>query len=272
MLAGIGDKMTTGIQNITTGILGIALGLYRGWALALVVLAFVPLMAISIAAVMPALAQGQHTESAGYARAGELATEAISSIRTVSSNCGEEAEIARYSSQLKAVERAGVKKAFAMGTGFGGMWFFMMAAYAVGLWFGATQVLSSRQNNPICRTNPIADGCFSGGTVINTFFAIIIGAMSVAQIGQPIAAVTASMISAARIFAVVDRTPEIDNLAVTGRRIEAPQGRIAFEGVSFAYPSRPDQPVLHDFSLVVEPGQTVALVGHSGSVYVLLFV
>ena len=34
---------------------------------------------------------------------------------------------------------------------------------------------------------------------------------------------------------------------------------------SFAYPSRPEQLVLRDFSLVVEPGQTVALVGPSGS-------
>jgi hypothetical protein len=56
------------------------------------------------------------------------------------------------------------------------MWFFMMAAYAVGLWYGGTQVLYSRQNVAGCRTNPVGDGCFSGGTVINTFFAIIIGA------------------------------------------------------------------------------------------------
>lgn len=52
-----------------------------------------------------------------------------------------------------------------MGAGFGGLWFFMMAAYAVGLWYGGTQVLHSRQTNATCRVNPVADGCFSGGTV-----------------------------------------------------------------------------------------------------------
>jgi ABC-type multidrug transport system fused ATPase/permease subunit len=42
-------------------------------------------------------------------------------------------------------------------------------------------------------------------------------------------------------------------------------GRVAFSGVSFAYPTRSDVQVLQDFSLTVEPNQTVALVGTSGS-------
>ncbi len=44
-----------------------------------------------------------------------------------------------------------------------------------------------------------------------------------------------------------------------------PTARLAFDHVRFAYPSRPDQPALHDFSLRIEPGETVALVGPSGA-------
>lgn len=43
------------------------------------------------------------------------------------------------------------------------------------------------------------------------------------------------------------------------------KGEIRFENVSFEYPSRPGQLVLKKFSLVIKPGQTVALVGASGS-------
>lgn len=43
------------------------------------------------------------------------------------------------------------------------------------------------------------------------------------------------------------------------------KGEIRFENVSFEYPSRPGQQVLRKFSLVIKPGQTVALVGASGS-------
>ena len=41
--------------------------------------------------------------------------------------------------------------------------------------------------------------------------------------------------------------------------------RVSFESVGFSYPSRPQHAVLADFSLAVEPGQTVALVGPSGA-------
>jgi ATP-binding cassette subfamily B protein len=41
--------------------------------------------------------------------------------------------------------------------------------------------------------------------------------------------------------------------------------RVQFDSVSFSYPSRSQQSVLSDFSLAIEPGQTVALVGPSGA-------
>src|SRR5690606_2490986 len=43
------------------------------------------------------------------------------------------------------------------------------------------------------------------------------------------------------------------------------RGRIDFEGVRFYYPSRPDTPALDDFTLSIEPGETVAFVGPSGA-------
>jgi len=43
------------------------------------------------------------------------------------------------------------------------------------------------------------------------------------------------------------------------------KGNIVFEKVNFSYPTRPDLPVLKNFSLIVEPGSTVAIVGPSGS-------
>ena len=41
--------------------------------------------------------------------------------------------------------------------------------------------------------------------------------------------------------------------------------QVEFRKCTFAYPSRPDTVVLRDFSLVIEAGETVALVGQSGS-------
>ncbi|RCS30803.1 ATP-binding cassette domain-containing protein [Rhodanobacter denitrificans] len=43
------------------------------------------------------------------------------------------------------------------------------------------------------------------------------------------------------------------------------RGELRFDGVTFHYPTRPDTAALHDFTLTVRPGETVALVGPSGA-------
>ncbi|QNE05784.1 ABC transporter transmembrane domain-containing protein [Croceicoccus marinus] len=44
-----------------------------------------------------------------------------------------------------------------------------------------------------------------------------------------------------------------------------PRGSVAFQNVTFRYPTRPDEKALRDFTLTVEPGETVAVVGPSGA-------
>jgi ATP-binding cassette subfamily B protein len=70
-----------------------------------------------------------------------------------------------------------------------------------------------------------------------------------------------AMAGAERIFALLDRQPEWQDLpAATSPRL---RGRVTFRGLSFGYDT--SRPVLEDINFTVEPGQTVALVGHTGS-------
>ena len=68
--------------------------------------------------------------------------------------------------------------------------------------------------------------------------------------------------SAERVFAVLD-APEQEPDNAEPARVEQTRGRVAFDGVSFAY--RADTPLIEDLDLVVEPGQTVAIVGPTGA-------
>ncbi len=68
--------------------------------------------------------------------------------------------------------------------------------------------------------------------------------------------------SAERVFAVLD-APEQEPDAGSPVRIDDPHGQVAFEDVSFAY--RDDTPLIEHLDLVVEPGQTVAIVGPTGA-------
>ncbi|MBR7743369.1 ABC transporter ATP-binding protein [Phycicoccus sp. BSK3Z-2] len=68
--------------------------------------------------------------------------------------------------------------------------------------------------------------------------------------------------SAERVFELLD-APEQESETTAPARIEDPRGRVAFEDVSFSY--TPDRPLLEHLDLVVEPGQTVAIVGPTGA-------
>jgi ATP-binding cassette subfamily B protein len=64
-----------------------------------------------------------------------------------------------------------------------------------------------------------------------------------------------------RVFEVLDRPEQTPDPAPTSER--ATEGRITFEHVSFSY--HPDTPLIEDLSLIAEPGQTIAIVGHTGA-------
>jgi len=76
--------------------------------------------------------------------------------------------------------------------------------------------------------------------------------------------VSAAEASARRIFRVLDTIPEIRDRpeAIT---LEAVKGKVTFEDVSFAYSQHGGDPVLNHVSFTAEPGQTVAVLGATGS-------
>jgi ATP-binding cassette, subfamily B, multidrug efflux pump len=72
----------------------------------------------------------------------------------------------------------------------------------------------------------------------------------------------AAVAGAERIYNILDEEPEPSD-PPNSRKLGPARGRISFEHVTFEY--NPGRPVLHDINFVVEPGQTVALVGPTGA-------
>lgn len=80
--------------------------------------------------------------------------------------------------------------------------------------------------------------------------------------------VTAAEASAERMFAVMDAVPNVPDPPRPIGTPEQARGRIVFENVDFSYPSHDGQPstaVLKNINLTIEPGQTVAFLGATGS-------
>jgi ATP-binding cassette, subfamily B, multidrug efflux pump len=99
------------------------------------------------------------------------------------------------------------------------------------------------------------------------------------QIGGMAQVLQSCAVSAGRVFELLDAAELTGEPTETGTgvradagsrldsgvdaRLDLPTGRVAFERISFSY--RPDAPLIEDLSFRVEPGQTVAIVGHTGA-------
>lgn len=72
----------------------------------------------------------------------------------------------------------------------------------------------------------------------------------------------AAMAGGERVFNLLDQKPEVMDVR-EAYPLPRVKGHVVFENVTFGY--NPERPVLHDISFEAQPGQTVALVGHTGS-------
>jgi ATP-binding cassette subfamily B protein len=126
----------------------------------------------------------------------------------------------------------------------------VFAAVTLVLWMGARKVLA---------------GGMSYGELIQFLIYSVYMAMSAAMLSEVWGDVQRAAGAMERLMELYHAEPQI---RAPEQAVPLPKpgvGRIAFEQVSFHYPSRPDQLALQNFTLHVEPGETVALVGPSGA-------
>ena len=163
--AGIGERATEALRYVTTAVAGIIIGFIKDPALTGVVLAFVPLIVASGTLLRLCTLRYERRSQDAYARASDVANEAISNIRTVAAFGAEKREVDRYVGQLHHAEEAGTAKGFYVGSAVGCFYLALFSAYAVSLRYGAQRIISSRTEHPECRFDPTLGVCFSGGNV-----------------------------------------------------------------------------------------------------------
>lgn len=111
----------------------------------------------------------------------------------------------------------------------------------------------------------VAEGTITSGTIVQIVFVAVIVAGAFGALTEVYGDLLRGAGAASRLSELLNERPQITaperplNLPSPGR------GKISFENVTFRYPTRLDTAALHDFSLTVEPGETVAIVGPSGA-------
>jgi ATP-binding cassette, subfamily B, bacterial len=118
------------------------------------------------------------------------------------------------------------------------------------LWYGAQEVLS---------------GDMTPGTLGQFLLYAAFAAGAMGSLSEVWGELQLAAGAAERLSELLDTEPEITSPANPTVLTQPGHGAVTFEDVRFAYPTRPNEPVLHGLSVAVKPGETVAIVGPSGA-------
>nr|CAB3463843.1 unnamed protein product [Digitaria exilis] len=246
----MGEKVGKFIQLLVTFVGGFAVAFAQGWLLTLVMLATIPPLVLAGALMSSIVAKMASLGQAAYADAAVVVEQTIGSIRTVASFTGEKRAVEKYGESLKSAYSSGVREGLAAGVGMGIVMVLLFCGYSLGIWYGAKLILEKG---------------YTGAQVMNVIFAVLTGSLALGQASPSMKAFAAGQAAAYKMFETINREPEIDAYSKTGRKLDEIQGGIEFREVYFSYPTRPDEQIFRGFSLAIQSGTTVALVGQSGS-------
>jgi len=245
----IGSAISMGLRTALTSTGALVLLILSSPKLAGIIVVVVPIV------VVPLILFGRRERRlsrAAQERVADLsahAEEALNSLRTVQAYTQESAERTRFGEEVERSVQAALRRIASRSMlilivilmGFGAITF--------SLWVGGQDVIAGRM---------------TGGELTAFVFYAVLLASSGGTLSELWGEVQRAAAAADRLVEVL-HMPLLVAPPATPTPLPAPQGRVAFEDVTFHYPTRPGSAALDGFSLTVAPGETVALVGPSGA-------
>lgn len=245
-----GSSASVALRNIFMFIGAVVMMFATSPKLAGLALAAIPVI------VLPLIASGRSVRRRSkhaqdmLAQAAAYAGENLAAVRAMQANGAQASTVSRFrravETAYEAAQAATLMRAFVTA----GVILVVFTSIVVVLWLGARDVLTGRM---------------SAGLLSQFVLYAVLGASSLGELSSVWSEVVAAAGAASRIAEILAVRPKI---VAPPHPVPAParwRGRISFDHVVFAYPTAPDRAALRDLSLVVEPGERVALVGPSGA-------
>ena len=221
---------------------------------ALIFLAVIPIMALLLLLIIckvgPIFTRVFHT----YDELNNVVQENVRGIRVVKSFNQEDHEIKKFKGISQSIYEgyAAGERLLAFNSPI--MQFFMYACMILISWIGAKAIVASGNNAALGMTTGDLTALFSYATQI---------LMALMMLSMVFAMIIISLASARRIAKVLEEKTDIDDPADPVMTVR--DGSVCFEQVSFAYSTKSDKKVLNDINLSIASGQTVGIIGGTGS-------
>eukprot|EP00747_Dinoflagellata_sp_TGD_P016302 gnl/TRDRNA2_/TRDRNA2_125020_c0_seq1.p1 gnl/TRDRNA2_/TRDRNA2_125020_c0~~gnl/TRDRNA2_/TRDRNA2_125020_c0_seq1.p1 ORF type:complete len:658 (+),score=119.57 gnl/TRDRNA2_/TRDRNA2_125020_c0_seq1:83-2056(+) len=271
---------TTSLQDVATSnlsmffrgvvqlVISSLLMFYTSWKLSVLAFTVVPVVVLGISLYGRAVKKLAVKYSDALSRSSDVAQETISNMRTVRSFAAEQVETIKYmravgnpdlagpgtccwipSAKEVSTYRLGVQKQILSASFISFVTVVGSGACVLIVWVGCRLVIA---------------GDLSPGELVTFALYSVQIAASIGMMMGLLTQVFVALGASRRTFQLIDRPPQVP--ASGGEYPEtALVGRITFENVDFAYPSRPDVFVLKGFSLDIPVNKTFAFVGTSGA-------
>ncbi|KAL7228827.1 hypothetical protein ACSBR2_007503 [Camellia fascicularis] len=248
--AAFSNRLSIFIQDSAAVAVAVLIGMFLHWRLALVALATLPVLTVSAIAQKLWLAGFSKGIQEMHRKASLVLEDAVRNIYTVVAFCAGNKVMELYRLQLQKIFKQSFLHGMAIGLGFGFSQFLLFACNALLLWYAAYSVKNHYMHLH---------------TAIKEYMVFSFATFALVEPFGLAPYILKRRKSLTSVFEIIDRVPKIepdDNSAMKPPNV---YGSIELKNVDFSYPTRPEVLVLSNFSLKVNGGQTIAVVGVSGS-------
>ncbi|KAK3232247.1 hypothetical protein Dsin_004128 [Dipteronia sinensis] len=248
--AAFSNRLSIFIQDSTAVIVAVLIGMLLQWRLALVALATLPILTVSAIAQKLWLAGFSRGIQEMHRKASLVLEDAVRNIYTVVAFCAGNKVMELYRYQLNKIFKQSFLHGMAIGFAFGFSQFLLFACNALLLWYTAISVKDGHMDLP---------------TALKEYMVFSFATFALVEPFGLAPYILKRRKSLTSVFEIIDRVPKIDPDDNSALKPPNVYGSIELKNVDFCYPSRPEVLILSNFSLKVNGGQTVAVVGVSGS-------
>ena len=246
----IGSSVSIALRNLATGIGGIIYLFVLAPKLASMMILGIPLIVVPLVLFGRRVRSLSRSSQDRIADVGTTVSETLGAMKVVQAFGQEERELGRF---RDAVENAFfiARRRFTLRAIMTfSVILLMFGAIVMILWEGASDVAAGRMTG-----GAIAAFVFTGVLVGGAF-----GALT-----EVYGDLLRGSGAAGRIHELMIARPEIKAPEKPIALPDPPVGCLEFDDVTFLYPTRPEDKALHELSLAIAPGETVAVVGPSGA-------